>query len=260
MDPITQGTIASLIANGLTAVISHISHHKDRVVFNLEENLLSALRENADLLRVLREATVSLTKAAQVDGERLKERLQRFLTAPDAEAIVRQIFASQISISEKQSNLERVQAEFMACLSLHLEASEEVLGHLGPPLFEALLIGCDRALGIYVDKGVLSAHDARSAVRHRLIHDELAAIKKNLAILTARERPHLQMVLDFEEKYRQQMGSRHEHITPPHFDAARKLPIDKIYVPCDIVSIPVKKGEEPTTLKMGDFLSIMYRV
>lgn len=259
MDPITQGTIASLIANGLTAVISHISHHKDRVVFNHEENLLSVFREDADLLRVLREAVVSLTKATQVDGERLKERLQRFLTAPDADAIVRQIFASQISTSEKQANLERVRAEFMACLSFHLEASEEALKYLGPPLFDALLIGCDRALGIYVDKGVLSAHDAKSAVRHRLILDELAVIKKNLAILTAPNRPNLQTILEFEEKYRQQMGSRHGHITPPHFDAARKLPIDNIYVSCDISSIPVKKGEAPATLKMRDFLSIMYR-
>lgn len=259
MDPITQGTIASLIANGLTAVISHISHHKDRVVFNHKENLLSVLREDADLLRVLREAVVSLTKAAQVDGERLKERLQRFLTAPDADAIVRQIFASQISTSEKQANLERVRAEFMACLSFHLEASEEALKYLGPPLFDALLIGCDRALGIYVDKGVLSAHDAKSAVRHRLILDELAVIKKNLAILTAPNRPNLQTILEFEEKYRQQMGSRHGHITPPHFDAARKLPIDNIYVSCDISSIPVKKGEAPATLKTRDFLSIVYR-
>lgn len=258
MGPITQGVIARLIANGLTAIIAHL-RHKGRVVFNHEDNLLHVLGEDAALRGVLQEAAVSFTKAAKVDGDRVKERLQRFVNSPDADAVVRQIFASQVSTSEKQAHLELVRAEFMACLSLYLEASEEDVRNLGHPLFEALLIGCDRALGIYVEKGVLSAHEAKAAFRHRLILDELAVIQKNLTILTAPNKPNLQMILEFEEKYRQQVGSRHGHITPPHFDAARKLPIDEIYVSSDIIRIAVRKGEEPTIQKMPDFLSVIYR-
>ena len=59
-----------------------------------------------------------------------------------------------------------------------------------------------------IDHGVLSAHEAKSVARHRLILDELAVIQKNLALLTASHKPDIQTLLEFEQKYRQQVGGR----------------------------------------------------
>jgi hypothetical protein len=76
---------------------------------------------------------------------------------------------------------------------------------------------------------VLSAHEAKSSLRYRLLRDELAGLRKNIEFLTSKE-IDVAAVNRFEQRYREQIADRHGRITPPNFDDARKLPIDSIYV------------------------------
>lgn len=224
-----------------------------------EENLRQLLKENTALSPILQKAAASVARSIQFSDEHRIERLRYFLISPEVDAIVRQIYSSKLSMDKNGNHLESIYAEFMACLSLHLSEPEESLEDFGEQLFEALLKGCERALAIAIDKGILSAHEAKSAFRFRIILDELATINKNLAFLTAPHKPNVQNILEFEEKYRRQVAQRHGFIIPPHFDAARKLPIDELFVCPNFLTTPKKQGEELQVLKMQDFLSALYR-
>lgn len=175
------------------------------------------------------------------------------LVSPEVDAIVRQIYASQIT-EEENGYLESIRTELLTILSIRLGLPEENIKDLANHLFEALLKGCEQALSLAIDQGVLSAHEAKSAARHRLILDQLATIKKNLALLTAADRPNVQVIIEFEEKYRQQVGTRHSSITPPHFDAARKLHIDNLYVSPNFVVPSKKRGQEQNVFKTPEIL------
>src|SRR2546428_2334357 len=226
--------------------------------YRKDKNLRQALGESPVLVTILQKATASIAKTAKFDNERQDEKLRFFLVSPDVESIVLQLYASQLA-AQPHSHVESIRAEFLASLALRLGEPAQNLADLADYLFDALLKGCEQALTVAIDHGVLSAHEAKSVARHRLILDELAAIQKNLALLTAPQKPDIQTLLAFEQKYRQQVGSRHAHITPPHFDAARKVPIDELYVPPDFVRIPQKRGEEPKRFAMPDFLAVTYR-
>ena len=97
-------------------------------------------------------------------------------------------------------------------------------------LLELLMTTCDESLEVCIEKGILTAHEARSAARHVSILDELATIKKNLQVLSSVGQPDIQAILDFEDTLRRQMAVRHCHIVPADWDAAPKIPIDSLYV------------------------------
>ena len=257
MDPLTLGIISGLIVNSITSIFSHIAY-KGRKLFNYKEDLKNSLEKDNSLETILQKALTTIAKSTNFDSKHLTEELRLFFVSPDAEAIVRQIYASQLTQS-KNIHLKSLRNEFLSSLSLWLNKPGMELEGLASQLFDLLLNGCERALEISVEKGILSAHEAKSSSRHILILDELQTIKKNLAILTARDKPSLHEIIEFENKYRQQVGDRHAHITPPHFDASRKLPIDDLYVPSDFEKISRKKDENISLLNLQDFLSLIHR-
>jgi len=259
---VTQATLnvlCGLIANGLTGLLgSALGRAPGRS--KREQEHLQLIRKDATLGTILQKATASVARSSRPGDQRRAEKLRFFLSSPDVEAMVRQIYASQLTPSRSGSYMESIRAEFLASLSLHLGQSEGDATDLGSGLLEALVAGCTRALAASIEKGLLPAHEAMAEFRHHMVLDELAAIQKNFELLTGPTKPNLQLFLQFEKKYRQQVGSRHRHIMPPHFDAARKVPIDQIYVPPNFVTAPKKKrGEEPTVLKASDFLARVYR-
>ncbi|MCP4347212.1 MAG: NACHT domain-containing protein [Desulfobacterales bacterium] len=73
------------------------------------------------------------------------------------------------------------------------------------------------------------------------------------------QKPDIQKISEFEKEYRDQLISRHKHITPPDFDANRKLPVDDLFVSPRFIRPPRVKGEEPEELAMSAFLSDIYR-
>src|SRR5439155_199902 len=107
--------------------------------------------------------------------------------------------------------------------------------------------------------GLLSAHEAKSSMRHRLVMDELATIQKILGFLDRNREISIDKIDKYEEQYRKQVNERHGFITPPHFDAARKIPINDLYVIPDILRLPRRKGDELARLATADFLAQSYR-
>ena len=240
MDNMIENIILGVIANGLTSLIAYIGRGGIKIS-KREENLRQLLKEDTTLVPILQKAAVSIAKAEKFENKFQEERLKFFLVSPDVDAIVRQIYASRLTSHKNGNHLKSIQTEFLACLALHIGEPQEGLRDFAEELFDSLLKGCEFALAIAIDKGVLSAHEAKSAFRYRILFDELAAIQKNIAFLTERHKLDIGAILKFEEQYRQQAASRHGHIIPPHFDVMRKLPIDELYVSPNFVTTPRKK-------------------
>lgn len=253
MEPwLTQGVISGVIANGLTSIVAYIGSKTQKTVQQL-------FNKDPALNNILKKATESVSNATELIDEHQTEKLRFFLSSPDIEAIVRQIYASKLTSNKNDNHMEAIRAEFLACLSLHLDKPQKSIKDISDTLFEALLEVCERALTLAIDNGLLSAHDAKSSLRHSMVIDELAAIKKNLVFLAGTRKPDMQEILEFEKKYLQQIANRHGYITPPYFDAARKIPVDDIFVSPKFVKNRKEDTEEPKILTMQDFLSVIYR-
>ena|SRR5207248_2280656 len=76
-------------------------------------------------------------------------------------------------------------------------------------LLTTLVEGCELALASAINEGKLSAHEAKSSLRYRILLGELSTIQKSLDLLTARQKPNIQEIHSLEKKYRQQVGNRH---------------------------------------------------
>jgi hypothetical protein len=247
----------ALIGKGLTPLIAPVSRRVGRHLIG--EEILERRKLNETALQPV------IQKAAEAVSERIKcyepaeiDQICLFLTSAEAEVIVRQIYAAKLSGSQQQS-FELIREEFLTSFSLYTNIPKDELQDSANLILDDLIEGCEEALQIAIDQGRLSAHEAKSAFRNQILLDEIAAIKKNLDLLTAPQKPDIQAILKFEETYRQQVGERHKHITPPYLDAARKLPINRLYVCPNFVTTSTNKGQERKTLNMPDFLGGIYR-
>jgi hypothetical protein len=181
-----------------------------------------------------------------------------FLVSPEVDALLRRLYAARTT-QRGSAHIEDARQAFVTSLSLRLGLPEHELGELATSLFNALKMGCERAIQLAIDQGLLSAHEAKSADRQRQLLDELAAIREELALLRSPEQLRIPDILEFEAKYRELVGQRHAFITPPHFDAARRLPINDLFVSSDIVRLPRRKAGEATPENLQQFLSTLYR-
>jgi hypothetical protein len=247
----------ALIAKGLSPLITPASRRIGRHMIG-EEILERRKLDETALQPVIQKAAEQVSDTIEPLGAAEIDQICLFLTSAEAEAIVRQIYAAQILDSQEQS-LELIRKEFLIAFSLYTDIPEDELENSVTPIFNALIAGCEEALQIAIDQGRLSAHEAKSAFRHRILLDEIAAIQKNLTFLTTRQLPTIEEILEFEVKYRQQVADRHKSITPPYLDAARKLPIDQLYVPPNFVKISVQEDEQSENLAMPNFCWWIYR-
>jgi hypothetical protein len=181
MDQFISGIISGVVANTITSFCSY-AWTKKSVPISEKEKLPRALETDSSLLPILQKAETALATSGLIATKRNAEKLRIILVSPEVDAIVRQIFATQLA-DGSGNDLESIRAELLTLLSLRLGQPETALEPLTAQLFDALIKFCDRALGIAIDRGALSAHEAKSGFRHRLVMDELASIKKNLDFL-----------------------------------------------------------------------------
>lgn len=126
-------------------------------------------------------------------------------------------------------------------------------------LFQIISVGCLKAFDIAINQGILSAHEAKSIARHRVLLDELRAIKHNLRFLTAGSYSDIKTIEDFENQYRCQVGIRYDQITIPHFDRAPTVDIDDVFVSPNFICPPKEESQEREMISLEDFLARLYR-
>ncbi|HUU86284.1 MAG TPA: NACHT domain-containing protein [Candidatus Glassbacteria bacterium] len=253
MEPwLIEGIISGVVANGLSTIVLSMG--------DKSQNALQYLfRKDSELDKTLKKAIQSVTNAAELDDEQKAEKLRTFLSSPDVESIVRQIYANKLTEDEDVNYLKSIHEEFLVGLSLYLGEPEKNVEDLADQIFDVLLESCDYALTAAIEEGNLFAHEAKSSLRQTIIIGELAVIKKNLDFLTANHKINIQGILDFEKKYLAQVEKRHWYIIPSYFNEAQKLPISDVFVNPTFIPLPKKEGEHPNELDMRDFLSNVYR-
>jgi hypothetical protein len=209
------------------------------------------------LAPILQKAVAAVARSTEYNDKIQTQKLRMFLASPEVEAIVRQIYASKL-VPEQSSQSKSIRKEFITLFALNLDSGQQTHEEIATEIFDIILTGCEKALEVAINRGVLAAHEAKSVVRYQMLRDELAAIQRNLTFLTGQQPLDIQAILEFEKKYRKQISSRHGYITPPDFDTARKLPIDRLYVSPSFIRIPSPKDEQ-TEIGKIDFCSVIYR-
>lgn len=260
MDPNIQAILLGLLTNGLTSFIAQFGRKDSKLILGRE--LLQKIKwEETALQPILQNAAKAVAESIEWHGFPTMEIVCLFLTSPEAEAIVRQIYAAKLTSKGQEGNLATIQHEFLTSFylyassySAYAELKEEQLIDSSKLLFDNLIEGCEQALNTAIDRGNLSAHEAKSAFRHRLLLDELAALHENLTFLTSQQKPNIRDILAFEEVYRRQVGNRHRYITPPSFGKIRKLHINKLYVSPNFIASPKETSEKRATIDLQEAL------
>jgi len=265
-----RSVLVALLTNGLVAFVAQFGRRDAKLIVGRELAQKMKWEESA-LEPILQKALMRLVDSGDFEEWEEVPSLEvvcLFLGSPEAEAITRQIYANRFLDGTNEGSWAAIEKEFSAAFYLYVTAydayaglQEEELVEVGKLLLGMVVKGCEETLNAAVDAGVLAAHEAKAVFRHRMLMDELAVLQENVALLTAQRRPDMQAILDFERKYRQQVGERHRYIVPPNFDRVRKLPIDDLYVQPKIASY--KQIEGPTAaseMAMQPFLASNYRV
>ena len=176
MTPFTVGFLASVVANGLSTVVACVGKRSIRLLRKDKNSLLDAIARDSSLQSILQKATTAFARDVKVVSPAAQEGIKIFIASPDVDAIVRQIYATNLRPARRRDPMTPVRREFLACLFLHVGSQTDTTKRLGLALFEGIVKACDRALQVAIDKGFLSAHEARSAARANLILGEIAAI------------------------------------------------------------------------------------
>lgn len=265
MDSNVLTIILGLMTNGLSSLIAQLGHKSGKLLIG-KEFLDKWELEKTALQPILQKAISEVEESIQWTGPSKEEIVCLFLLSPEIEEIVRQIYSTKLLRKKENGSLKLIRRVFLSSFYLFLSSypsniklNEEMLADPANLLFDTLISGCELALDNAIDKGILAAHEAKSAFRHQILLDEIAALQKKLDFLTAQQKPNILAIHIFERKYCQQVSSRHKYIIPPYLDTAKKLPLSKIYVLPRFKTNP-KKNEEAEVLNMVDFLSSIYRV
>ncbi|MDF0590654.1 NACHT domain-containing protein [Candidatus Methanocrinis natronophilus] len=248
-----ESVVLGVAANGLYGIAGHLCRKSLKCITGDESTLLQRVHQKS----------VDIITEVGLDESLDSDEIIAFLGSPEVDEIVRQIYSMKLLGDTDQwsyqGTLISIREEYLKLWSIFLGIEDGHTDDSANALFDSLIKVCDLVLEAGIEEGMLSAHEARSNLRYNLLSDTLASIRKNIDILKASNKPDVEEFLEFEKKYRAQVGSRHENITAPDFDAFRKRPIDSVYVNPIFTPIYPKKDEEPEELSIPEFLSASYR-
>jgi hypothetical protein len=223
IDPNLMNVLLGVVANGLTAIIAGSYNMLKGQTTRASETKISE-----SLNKQIRQALEEVSDTIEWIGPPRVEEICLFITSSEVEGVVRQLYAANL-ITEQRKAVEDIREEFQRLFAYRFGLEHDESKNTSDILFNTLLSATEGALSFASRHGVLSAHEAKSMFRFRILRDELVALRKNVEFLTSRQ-IDISAINRFERRYREQIADRHGRITPPNFDDARKLPIDSIYV------------------------------
>jgi len=265
IDPNLLNIILGLITNGLTSLIAMSGKTAGNLLIGKDFREKWEL-EKTSLAPILHSAIQSVAENIEWKGSTRDEIVSLFLLSPEVQNIVRQIYATRFAKGKKYRDLTQLHKLFLTSFTRFV-ASYSNGGALKDAnfaepvslLFNALIKECDLLLQSATDKGILAAHEAKSAFRHHIIRSELDAIQKNLEFLVGQTQFNIRATLDYEKKYRSQVGSTHSRIAPPSVESTCKFPLDDLFVVPRFRTIPRREKESSNVLTMDEFTSRIHR-
>lgn len=241
MDANLQNILLGVAGNVLTSFLA-VTYR------GIRDYLAPNQKAGFDLQNSLESTTEKLSEIMNWGGPGRVEEVCLFLTSAETASIMRQLFSAHL-VEPPTGTKIQIKEEFISSLARFIDEKKEDIEIYAGALFEQVASACDANINEAISQGVLIAHELKSSIRHSLLLDEFATIKKNLAFLE-KMAFSVKAVLNFESKYRDLVRQRHAEIIPPNFDTARRIPIGKLYVPPNLATIPKEKGEEAQSLKI----------
>jgi hypothetical protein len=132
VNPLTEGIVAGVIANGLTEIISLLappSASKQRQ----ERAIAQILTADPKINEILQKAVITVAKSVHFKDEKQTEKLRLFFLSPEAEAIVRQLFGMHFVPGMKSKSEATLRSEFSLSLSLYLGAEPDAVRQVANP-------------------------------------------------------------------------------------------------------------------------------
>jgi hypothetical protein len=245
----------SIIFKGLSFLLKPASNYIGRQIVG-EEILKRRQLQKTSLNPILQKAAEDIAEIIEPIGQARIDQICLFLESCEAEAIVRQIYAASI-LEAKERNLEQIGLTFLKAFASYTNIPEDELKDSAPQIFEILVVGCEKALSEAIDLGRLSAHEAKSQFRFKVLCAEIETMKKNLEFLSSSKKLNVPEILKFVDTYRQQIARLHGKLTPPYIDMEKKLPIDELYVSPNFVL--ENHDRKKRNIKEEEFFSSVYR-
>ena len=223
-------------------------------------------QEKASVGPLLDQAIRSLAEHFEWTDDKGEEVTALFLCSREVEELMRQFYSIHLAqennndITSLRTLFSTLFLQFLSQYPLEVIPKPEEQEVIADALFDALVRTSNMALSTAADQGLLSAHEALSSYRHHIVQGQLVSIQKRLDFfVTCHQHLDVPAILQYEERYRKQVEGRHGSITPPHFDVAREIPIDDLYV-FPILKYVIEQGEEKRQkedqiVNMVDFLS-----
>jgi len=256
LDPNLVSIILSVVANGLTTLISS-GVAATGSALGVRRAYDPASHKARALGDTLRSAIEETSNTMPWQGSLPVEVVCLFLQTPEVESMARQLFAVQLLPPAPHADLALIKRRFLASLARYVRRPVEEIATQADALFGLLVQGCERALAQAIDAGSIAAHEATSTLRHRMLMDELDTLGKAVALLAAPL--DIDAIIRFEQAYREQVGRRHGTVTPAHIDTALRYPIDDVFVPPHILRSGDGATRPHPSVEMSHILSTLYR-
>lgn len=245
MDVMLTGVLSSVIGNCISGFTKFHQEGKSGIKkINIENIIAVAISEAIE--------------EVQISPPYRLEEVCIYIGSPEVMSIIRQIFSVKLIQGGDQNNITEIESEFIALFCLWFDRNKPEDTTKAKKIFDLILKACDVGLDRAIELGILSAHDAKSQFRYRILHDELLSIKKVISLIAENKDLNAKDIFKFEERYNELVAGRYQYIVPPHFDSAKKIPIDKLYVEPKFSRINPKSQESPL-LDGKDFISNSYR-
>lgn len=252
-----EAVILGIIANGISTILARCTR-KGWEAISGDCTQDDTAKKSKDIGPIIKSAIGKVSYTFEWNNEPRVEEVCLFLDTPEVENIVRQIYSANLLEADK---IIMVREEFILAFLKYFQQHEsitpkEAIGEL----FQVILSGCEAALNSAIDNNMLSAHEAKSSFRFRMLRDDLHTIRQNLALLSKSNTLNVQEIIKFEKQYREQIAQRHSHITIPHFGSAKKVFINEIYVSPNFEHTILERDRKTIRLNYDAFLSNIYRV
>lgn len=241
----------------IPTILPPMTHFVGQQIRGGKESIEKRKLDKTRLEPILKKAQEDVAEVIEPLGEAKIDQICLFLTSPESENIIRQIYSASI-LKQKDENLDTIRQTFLKAFSLYTNIPEAELQKESSQIFDILVQGCEEALKVAIDEGRLSAHEAKSNLRHRMLLNELEAVKKNLEFLTQSQQINVTEILKFEQDYRKQIAQRHDKIKPPFIGAAKRIAIEKIYITPNFRSYSERQSQKDSS--SDDLFNSFYRI
>ncbi|MBS1826768.1 MAG: NACHT domain-containing protein [Acidobacteria bacterium] len=188
-----------------------------------------------------------------------ESRLKKFLESPEVVGIASSVFATASTIPAASRSYAQAALALKTSLARFMDTKEELVAEIADQYLNALVACVEASLRNAIEKGCLPAHEAMSAARHNELYAQIRNLERVVILLAEKSDLDVAKILEFEEKYRDQVGKRQSRLRPAHLDSGRTVHIDELFVQPRLSEKKRMPSAGPKAVELSDLLAVLNR-